>query len=288
MNADRAEPVGLIGLGLLGSALSERLLQAGFDVIGFDTHPGRCEELSASGGTVAHDVEGVADECQRVLLSLPDSTIAANVLTEMRLFQETGDVVVDTTTGDPATMEQFGNDLAGQGVGYLDATIAGSSEQARRGEALIMVGGDSSHVAQCQDVLDAISPHVMHVGPCGSGARMKLVVNLVLGLNRAVLAEGLSFAKATGVDPQTALEVLKASPAYSTVMDTKGEKMLTGNFDAQARLRQHLKDVRLILQTATESDAKTPLSQWHADTLQTLVDQGHGDDDNACIIRAFD
>ena len=117
---------------------------------------------------------------------------------------------------------------------------------------------------------------------------MKLVVNLVLGLNRAVLAEGLSFAQATGVAPAKALEVLKASPAYSTVMDTKGEKMLTGDFTPQARLRQHLKDVNLILESAAASAANTPLSEWHAETLQALVDQGHGDDDNSSIIRAFE
>ena len=175
----------------------------------------------------------------------------------------------------------------GSSITTMIATVAGASEQTRRGEALIMVGGDEVHVTACQDVLDALSPNTMHVGPCGSGARMKLVVNLVLGLNRAVLAEGLSFAKATGVDPQMALEVLQASPAFSTVMDTKGQKMLTGDFEPQARLRQHLKDVRLILATASDSDAKTPLSEWHAEILQTLVDQGHGDDDNASIIRAF-
>ena len=198
-------------------------------------------------------------------------------------------IIIDTTTGHPEEMTRVGQQLSEQGVGYLDATVAGSSEQARHGEALIMVGGDDAHVASCQEIFDAISPKIMHVGPCGSGARMKLVVNLVLGLNRAVLAEGLSFANATGIDPAKALEVLKASPAYSTVMDTKGDKMLTGDFTPQARLRQHLKDVRLILDSAAASGATTPLSKWHAETLQALVDQGHGEDDNAASsVRSSD
>ncbi len=281
-------PVGLIGLGLLGSALSERLLTSGFTVVGFDTNAGRREELAARGGKVANAVRDVALPCSRIVLSLPDSSVSSSVIQEMQPLLAEGAIIIDTTTGEPAEMISLGDDLARQGRGYVDATVAGSSEQARRGEALVMVGGDEAHLAACQDVLDAISPRTMHVGPCGSGARMKLVVNLVLGLNRAVLAEGLLFAKACGVDPRAALDVLRESPAFSTVMDTKGEKMLSGDFTPQARLKQHLKDVRLILAAAEQNHAKTPLSQWHADALQALVDQGLGDDDNASIIRAFE
>ena len=230
----------------------------------------------------------MARECSHILLSLPDSSISTSVIEQLRPHLRPDAIIIDTTTGSPIEMTQLGEQLAEQGVGYLDATVGGSSMQAREGEALIMVGGDNAHVAACQGILNALGHKTMHVGPSGSGARMKLVVNLVLGLNRAVLAEGLSFAKATGVDPAKALEVLKASPAHSTVMDTKGDKMLTGDFTAQARLRQHLKDVRLILESAVASGATTPLSEWHVETLQALVDQGHGDDDNSSIIRAFE
>ncbi len=280
--------VGLIGLGLLGSALSERLLKSGFSVIGFDTDPGRREELATRGGKVANTLSGIALHCDRIALSLPNSSVSASVVREIQPILAGGAIIIDTTTGDPSEMTQQGAMLAASGIGYLDATVAGSSEQARRGEVLVLVGGESEQVDACQDLFGTFARRTMHVGPCGSGARMKLVVNLVLGLNRAVLAEGLSFAKASGVDPRAALDVLRESPAFSTVMETKGEKMLTGDFTPQARLRQHLKDVRLILAAAEQNHAITPLSQWHADTLQALVDQGFGDDDNASIIRAFE
>ena len=282
------DKIGLIGLGLLGSALSERLIDGGYSVLGYDVDSQRCDELVERGGRIANNVPDIARHCSRIMFSLPDSSISASVIYELRSRLGADTIIIDTTTGHPDEMTRIGQQLAKQGIGYLDATVAGSSEQAKRGEALIMVGGDDAYVAACQDIFDAISPKAMHVGPCGSGARMKLVVNLVLGLNRAVLAEGLSFAKATGVDPTKALEVLIASPAYSTVMDTKGEKMLTGDFTPQARLRQHLKDVRLILESAAASGANTPLSEWHAETLQALVDQGHGEDDNSSIIRVFE
>ncbi|MGE4001295.1 MAG: NAD(P)-dependent oxidoreductase [Planctomycetaceae bacterium] len=281
-------PVGLIGLGLLGSAISERLLGARFAVLGFDIDVERREALALLGGRVANDAADVARQSQRVILSLPTSVIAATVVDEIAAQLAPGAIVIDTTTGEPAEMARIGEQLESRGVRYLDATVAGSSEQARHGEVLVLVGGESKTVAACQDLFDAFARRTIHVGPCGSGARMKLVVNLVLGLNRAVLAEGLSFARACGIDPRAALDVLRDSPAYSTVMDTKGEKMLTGDFTPEARLRQHLKDVRLILAAAAEHGAKTPLSAWHAAALQALVDQGFGDDDNASVIRAFE
>ena len=116
---------------------------------------------------------------------------------------------------------------------------------------------------------------------------MKLVVNLVLGLNRAVIAEGLCFAERFGVDPRKALEVLQASPAYSRVMDTKATKMLDGDFTLQARLAQHSKDIRLILNAGKQFGAKLPLSNLHEMLLNNLIQEGYGDLDNSAIVKAF-
>ena len=102
-----------------------------------------------------------------------------------------------------------------------------------------------------------------HVGPWGGGARTKLVVNLVLGLNRAVLAEGLAFARRCGLDLPAVLDTLRSGAAYSRVMDAKGAKMTAGDFTTEARLAQHLKDVRLILETGSRCGAALPLSHLH-------------------------
>src|SRR5262249_57435997 len=149
------------------------------------------------------------------------------------------------------------------------------------------VGGPLRISGVCRDVFGCFARQVFHVGPCGSGARMKLVVNLVLGLNRAVLAEGLSFARAVGVEPRHALELLKAGTAYSRVMDTKGEKMLRRDFRPQAKLSQHLKDVRLILSLGKKAGAKLPLSMRHLKLLEQLKVAGCGEMDNSAIIKAF-
>lgn len=280
------EPVGVIGLGLLGSALVDRLLTAGYDVHGYDIDSARREELVDRGGRAATDVSEVGGQCSLVVLSLPDASVSQNVARQLVSGHPGGLHVIDTTTGDPVTMQSLGDDLAAAGVGYLDTTVAGSSVQTRQGEALLLVGGDPQHIARCRDVLNAMAPRWLPVGGRGSGARMKLVVNLVLGLNRAALAEGLAFAGALGIDPALALDVLRQSPAASQVMATKGDKMVSRDFTPQARLRQHLKDVRLIV--AAAATARTPFSELHAELLESLVADGFGDEDNSAVIRAFD
>ena len=104
--------------------------------------------------------------------------------------------MIDTTTGDPEQAVAFGEQLAARGVGFIDAAIAGSSEQLRRGEVNVLAGGSDRGYRDSASSLQTFSQKVFHMGPCGSGARMKLVSNLVLGLNRAVLAEGLAFRRA--------------------------------------------------------------------------------------------
>lgn len=276
--------IGLIGLGLLGSALAQRLMNAGFVVQGYDIDAGR---MRAFTGVASSSNLDIARSCRRIVLSLPTSDIVQRVIDDIADTLPSGSILLDTTTGEPDAMATLGASLRERGIRYLDATIAGSSAQVRQGDAIVMLGGDADAAAACADLLRTFARQTFHLGPCGSGARMKLVVNLVLGLNRAVLAEGLSFSQACGIDPKVALEVLQAGPAFSRVMETKGQKMLSGDFEPQARLRQHLKDVLLILAEAAKHGARTPLSELHHTLLESLDATGFGDEDNAAIVRAF-
>jgi 3-hydroxyisobutyrate dehydrogenase-like beta-hydroxyacid dehydrogenase len=140
---------------------------------------------------------------------------------------------------------------------------------------------------QAEDLFRLFAARWFHVGGWGSGARTKLVVNLVLGLNRAVLAEGLAFARRCGLDPEAVLAVLRSGAAYSRVMDGKGRKMIDGDFTPEAKLAQHLKDVRLIREEARRAGALVPLSEVHERLLADLVEQGLGECDNSSVIRAF-
>jgi 3-hydroxyisobutyrate dehydrogenase-like beta-hydroxyacid dehydrogenase len=282
------QPLGLLGLGLLGGALAQRFLMAGFQIVGYDPDPRCCATLAALGGKPAASAREVARQGSRLVFSLPSTPVVEAVLQEIAPELHAGSRIVDTTTGDPERTALLGADLARKGVHYLDATISGSSEQVRSGDIVVMVGGEAAAAAACADLFACFSKQWFHVGGWGAGARMKLVVNLVLGLNRAVLAEGLSLALACGLDAVETLRILQASAAYSRVMDTKGRKMIERDFTPQARLGQHLKDVYLILAEAERVQAKVPLSALHRILLEQVQNAGGGEDDNCGILRAFD
>ena len=282
------ETVGLVGIGLVGTALAERLLSHGSGVVGYDIVPEKCEQLERLGGEAATAPAEVGSRARRVLLSLLTSGVVREVIKGRGGLLEAEPLpalIVDTTTGDPAQTEAIAADLADRGIGYLDATIAGSSAQVRSGEAVFMVGGDEKHFAAAGDILGALTDSVFHVGAAGSGARMKLVVNLVLGLNRLALAEGLVFAERLGLDAETTLALLRATPAYSRVMDTKGPKMVSADFEPQARLAQHRKDVELILEMAAKLGQPLPLCEVHFDVLDAAISAGDGHLDNSAVIR---
>ena len=286
-NPERPATIGLIGLGLIGSAVAERLLAAGHTVIGFDVSEESRLKLSQLGGVRTATAGEVAEESDIVWLALPNDTISRDVLREIDDQLRPGQIIADLGTGDPRTAESLAVELNDRGVQFLDATISGSSAQVRRGDVLVMVGGEEAAFDVCQRLFESFAWQVRHVGPSGRGAWMKLVTNLVLGLNRAALAEGLAFAEAVGLDPETALAVLRDSMAYSRIMDTKGPKMVARDFTPEARLSQHLKDVRLIREAASRVGQALPLSTEHQRLLEVAESLGLGSLDNSAILESL-
>ncbi|HJN17412.1 MAG TPA: NAD(P)-dependent oxidoreductase [Armatimonadota bacterium] len=279
------ETVGLVGVGLVGAALAERLLAAGYGVLGYDIVSEKREHLVDLGGDAAECAREVGERCERVVLSLMTSEIVREVVGELLSADSPPSLIVDTTTGEPEATEELAAQLGERGVAHLDATISGSSAQVRAGEALFTIGGAEADVARAQDLLDTFTDRVIHVGPAGSGARSKLVINLIMGLNRVALAEGLAFAESMGMELHSLVPVLEASMAYSRIMDTKAGKMVDGDFSTHGRLDQHRKDVALILETATGLGQELPLSEAHLNVLDAGIAAGDAELDNSAIIQ---
>ncbi len=276
------QTVGVIGLGLMGTAISERLLGAGFSVVVYNRTKEKAAGLLGQGAQWA---DNPLEVCDRVIISLYTTDVVEAVLAGMESAMRPGQMLVDTTTGDPRQTAELAARLAARDVEYLDAPVSGSSEQTRRGEVTAIVGGRRETFDSCRDLLDCFAARSIYAGPSGSGAKMKLVTNLVLGLNRAALAEGLVYAKAIGLEADAALTALMQSMAYSRIMETKGQKMVQGDFQTQARLSQHLKDIRLILADAA---VELPLSETHRRLLEIAERAGYGGEDNSAIIKAYD
>jgi 3-hydroxyisobutyrate dehydrogenase-like beta-hydroxyacid dehydrogenase len=282
--------VALIGMGLLGSALAENLLKAGFAVRGYDTAPERMRQHADRGGHVAASPADAARGASAVMTCLMTADIVREALLGPAGALEAvaaGVVAIDNSTIHPDASAALAAELGRRGIAMLDAPVGGSSGQARRREAPVVVGGDPEVFARCRPILDAIAQRVHHVGPNGSGARAKLVINLVLGLNRLALAEGLLFGLRQGLDGKTLLAVLKDSAAYSRAMDIKGERMLEGNFEPEGKLAQHLKDVELMLEVGHAAGAPLLATALHRQLLIAGVAAGLSERDNSSIIAVL-
>jgi len=285
-----AKTVGLIGLGLVGTALARRLLGAGFTVVGYDVDNGKRAQFAQSGGRTVHSVAAVARACERMLVAVFNTDQVEDVVEGadgvLAVAQSAGPrMVLSVSTCDPDRIAALASRAALRSVTLLEVPMSGASDQIARGDGVGLVAGERAAFDACADILDAVCPGRFFVGAPGNGARTKLAVNLILGLNRAAMAEGLVFAQQIGLDPATFLDVARGSAAYSQIMDIKGGKMVSGEFSAQGKIVQHLKDVHLMLEYARRAGQQLPLMTVVEDLLQGCVAHGEGERDNAAVIE---
>ena len=283
--------IGLVGLGLVGEAIAERLLTEQFEIIGFDIAPAKCQNLEQLGGKAVDNPAQVAEQTNRIILSLPNTDIVLKVVEGPDGILESKKLpkyIIDTTTGDPDETAALAQRLKEKDMYFLDAPFSGSSQQVKDKEITFMIGGDKIAYEKCMDIFQTLSAKIFYLGASGNGSRAKLASNLILGLNRLALAEGLVFAGKLNLDTKAFLELLKVTPAYSAAMDVKGKKMLDGDFTAQARLRQHHKDVSIILKYSEKLGQELPLSKVHLDVLNKAIKAGDGDLDNSAVIREIE
>jgi 3-hydroxyisobutyrate dehydrogenase-like beta-hydroxyacid dehydrogenase len=282
------ESLGLIGIGLVGTALAENLLAAGFDVVGFARGAASRDALARCGGRPAPSARAVGEAAERVILSLPDSSAVEEVVLGpegLLAGSARVRVILDTTTGDPERTEALAARLAERGIHLLDGPISGSSQQIRERQGAFLIGGDRAAYEGCLDLIRALAERHYHLGGSGAGARAKLASNLILGLNRLALAEGLVFAERLGLDLEAFLALLKVTPAYSCAVDVKGQKMLQGDFTPQSKISQHHKDLRIILDYAERLGQDLPLARVHEAILARGIAAGEGDLDTSAVIR---
>ena len=282
------ETIGLVGIGLVGTALAENLIRAGFEVVGFARREASRANLVRLGGRVVSSARDVAQTADRVILSLPDADVVDEVVhgpygllgapSALRC-------ILDMTTGEPERSERLAAQLRQRGIEFLDAPISGSSQQIRNRQGVILIGGERASYESCLDLFRVLAEKHYYLGKAGAGSRAKLASNLVLGLNRLVLAEGLVFAERLGLDLATFLAMLKATPAYSRAMDVKGQKMLQEDFTPQSRIAQHHKDLRIMLEYAERLGQELPLATLHQEILERAMARGEGEMDTSAVIR---
>jgi 3-hydroxyisobutyrate dehydrogenase-like beta-hydroxyacid dehydrogenase len=284
----KSKPVAIVGLGLMGEVYARRLLDAGIRVIGYDIDPTRRERLDAIGGEPVTEIGQLAQPARCVLLAVFNTDQVEDVVENhlMRaLGNNSGQIVACMSTCDPDRISALGARVSSRGLRFLDLPVSGTSEQVRQGDGVGLIGGDLRIAEDIIQVLDALFARIFYVGKIGDGGRAKLAINLILALNRLALAEGLVFAEGLGLDPATFLPVAQGSAAYSQVMDTKGPKMVRGDFTSEGRARQTLKDAYLMREQGRAVGQALSMLNVHIEVLESCVAHGEGDLDNSVVIR---
>ena len=280
-------PVGFIGLGLMGGTLAAHLVERG-SVVGYDPVAARRAEHEVRGGTIASSAADVARACDVAILSLPNGDVMKSVCREIAGAEAAPLLVIDTTTADPDESVDAATILAESGMGFVDATISGNATQAASRDIIFMVGGQPEEVSVAAGVLAPLGRAVYPVGGVGTGSRMKLVVNHVLSINRAAVAEGLAVAEKAGIDLDAAIEILRDSAAYSKAMDIWGDRMVSGDhWPPSSRVRQSHKDSRLINAHAARLEASTGLVEVVRAALAEAEAGGLADADNSSVMEVM-
>ena len=267
----------------MGEVYARRLVAAGFAVIGYDVDQANNERL-AGFGAKAGSLAEIATTCEPIVLAVFNTDQVEDVVEHTLVSAAAGKIVLCTSTCDPDRIAALGARV-GDRLRFLETPVSGTSEQVRQGDGVGLIGGDEKIATDAASVLDAIFPRRFHIGKVGDGGRAKLAVNLILGLNRLALAEGLVFAERLGLDPAAFLDVARRSAAASQVMDTKGPKMIGGDFAPEGRVRQTLKDTHLMLDQAHKAGQALPLLQIHADVLEACIRHGDSERDNSIVIE---
>ena len=288
MSQTITERVGVLGTGLVGSAITELLLKGGVSVVVWNRTQSRTEPLVNQGAIRANTPAEVGQQCGYVFISVMTTDVVAKLCEGADGLLQAHcppRYVLDNTTGDPDETIALAERLSEHGISFLDATISGSSKQIRDRQSLYIVGGDRKAFEACEDLLKLVTDQYVYLGASGNGSKAKLASNVILGLNRLVLAEGLVFAERLGLDLEVFLQMLKRSPAYSVAMDVKGEKMVRGDFTPQSRILQHHKDVSIILKYADAAGQDMPLTKVHRHIMEAAIAAGDGELDNSAVIK---
>ena len=277
--------IGVIGLGLVGRAICARGQAAGLAARGHDVSEAALGAAARAGVTVRESLSALAADNATLIVCVYDSAQLAAVIDQIIALARRPQLVCHCVTADAEISATLAGLCKAAGIAFAEMPLAGSSRQIAAGEAPAWVGATSADWQVAKPVIETLAPLSLHVGPPGAGARAKLATNLVLGLNRLVLAEGLLFAESIGIEGSMFLDLLRRSPAFSRAVDTIGDRMVRPDGAMVSRIGQHRKDVGLMLEAATRAGVRLPLSAAHAALLDEAALIDWGQQDNSALLQ---
>jgi 3-hydroxyisobutyrate dehydrogenase-like beta-hydroxyacid dehydrogenase len=290
MNAITSEKskLGFVGIGYMGRPIAKRLLEAGFKLIAYDRHRSKAEELIQSGGTVAASVAELSASCGVVLSCLASDEAVLNVYGGADgVFANArhGALVIDLSTVSPNTSRELSRLGAERGVRVLDVTMSGSTPVAEQGALTLFGGGEQECFAAAESIFKVIARKYFYLGPSGSGATMKLVVNSLLGIGMQAIAEAVALGEKAGLDRARLLSVLSETAVVSPAHVGKLERSQKNDYSPQFPLRLMNKDFGLILKLAAAVGAEMPATRAAFQVNAAQSAQGQEQDFSAVILQ---
>jgi len=284
--------VAFLGLGIMGHPMAASLRLAGHELTVFNRTRERAEAFAAEhGAAVAATPAEAAAGVEAVLTMVVDGAqVRALLLGEngVAAGAAPGTLCIDTSTIAPGEAREIGATLVARGLRFVDAPVTGSSPRARDATLTIMAGGAPEDVARARPLLEAMGSLILHVGELGQGQMLKLINNAVAASHAAVLAQALVAARATGVDLDALVQVMRAGSGGSAMLDLKAGPMLGHDWSTLFKTEHMLKDLRLCLDAAQEAGVPFPAAAATRDALVAAVGRGHGEDDFASVLEVYE
>jgi putative dehydrogenase len=285
-------PVGVIGLGVMGSAMSGNLVKAGFQVVGYDVRPGQVQILVGKGGTAAASAKEVAERCELIVTSLPspqalhDTVSGTNGLLAAK---RKGIVVSECSTLTLEDKLKTHAALAAGGILLLDSPLSGTGAQAVTGDLLVYCSGDKGGHERMLPVYQAISRGNHFLGEFGNGSKIKYIANLLVAIHNVAAAEGMVLAMKAGLDPAQALKALTAGAGTSRMLEVRGQSMVDSDYSNGAmRMDLWTKDMHIIGEFATALRCPVPLFSQSAQIYAAGLAQGHISEDTAVVCTVME
>jgi len=280
--------LGFIGIGYMGRPIARRLLESGFKLTAYDREHGRAEELVQYGGTVAQSVAELSSSCNVVLSCLPsDEAVLDTYKAPDGVFAHAhrGSVVIDMSTVHPATSKELSSLGSQRGLEILDVTISGSTPTAENGLLTLFGGGSKERFDTAESIFRVIAKKYFYLGPNGSGATMKLVVNTLLGIGMQAIAEAVALGEKAGLDRNRVLDVLSQTAVVAPAHVGKLERAMKSDYSPQFPIRLMNKDFGLILELAATVGARMPAAGASFEINARQSDEGAEQDFSAVILQ---
>jgi 2-hydroxy-3-oxopropionate reductase len=288
----KANPIGFIGLGIMGKPMARNLAKAGFDVLVYNRSKDDIDILVSEGPqfTAASSPREVAEKSRVIITMLPDSQDVRDVVFGSGLLEAITDehLLIDMSTIAPATSVEVNAALRERGARALDAPVSGGDKGAIAGTLSIMVGGEAEDFQRAMPIFEAMGKTIVHVGGPGAGQTVKACNQIVVAINYAAVSEALVLGAKAGVDPDKIVQVLAGGLAGSRVMELKGKSMIEHNFAPGFRIDLHRKDLNIAMATARENSVPIPVSAVVSQLFESLAANGKGDLDHSALLTVYE